>query len=1091
MSAMITADLVDLDLSADTKEAAARSLAERMVALGRVTDLEGFLADVAAREAQMPTGLDGGIGIPHCRSAHVTEPTLAFGRAPAGIDFGAPDGPADLVFLIAAPTGADDAHLTILSSLARHLMNESFTRALRTTATPSEAAALLTGDTPPPPATPDTPARTPTGAPTTTAPEPRAPDQSSPPAPPRTTPTADQASAAVSGAPGGAESAVPGGADLAAPGVEPPAPGQAGAAVSGAPGGAESAASDGEAAAPSRTGGPPAAPAADQVSPPVSGASPAEAPGQGPAPQAAAAAPGGGESAAPGGEAPAPSRTGDVPTAPTAPAAGQASAAVSGAPGSAESAVPAGEAPGLSRTGDAPTAPAAPAAGQASAAVSGAPGSAESAVPAGEAPAPSRTGGPPAAPAADQVSPPVSGASPAEVPGHGPAPQAAAAAPGGGESAALSGEAPVSSRTGEPPTVPATPAAGHVSPAVFGVSPAEVPGHGPAPQAAAAAPGGAESAAPGGEAPVSSRTGDAPTAPAAGQAVPPLSGAPGTEPPAGSGEEAPAPSRTGDAPAAPASPAAGQAQAPVPAPGGSGTGPATDGGPGGTPGFGKGWGGGEEPFRIVAVTSCPTGIAHTYMAAEALEQAARAAGVELVVETQGSAGFTRLAPAAVAAADAVIFAHDVPVREKDRFAGKPTVDVGVKAGINRAAALIAEARAKAAARDTHVEPTATPTAPASTPASTPVVHTGEPHDGYATKLRKWLMSGVSYMVPFVAAGGLLIALGFALGGWDIDKAPSVAEHFAWGQADSWAALMFQIGGLAFGFLVPVLAGYIAYGMADRPGLVPGFVGGAVALTINAGFLGGLVAGLVAGGTVLAVQRVPIPTVLRGIMPVVVIPLLSSVVVGFLMFLVIGKPIASLQKALTDWLSGLSGANAIVLGVILGLMMCFDLGGPVNKVAYAFAVGGLASPNEGSLKVMAAVMAAGMVPPLAMALATTVRGRLFTRTERENGKAAWVLGASFISEGAIPFAAADPLRVIPAAMAGGAVTGALSMAFECTLGAPHGGVFVIPLIGHPLLYLLAIAAGTVVSTALVVLLKSARKPLSPEESGAEPKVAVAA
>lgn len=338
------------------------------------------------------------------------------------------------------------------------------------------------------------------------------------------------------------------------------------------------------------------------------------------------------------------------------------------------------------------------------------------------------------------------------------------------------------------------------------------------------------------------------------------------------------------------------------------------------------------------------------------------------------------------------------------------------------------------------------------------------------------------MVPFVAAGGLLIALGFAIGGWQVDKAPSVAEHFAWTEATSWAALLFQIGGLAFAFLVPVLAGYIAYGMADRPGLVPGFVGGSVAVTINAGFLGGLAAGLIAGAVVMGIQRVRIPTVLRGIMPVVVIPLISSAIVGFLMFLVIGKPIASLQSALTDWLEGLSGANAIILGVILGLMMCFDLGGPLNKVAYAFAVSGLANPTEGSLKVMAAVMAAGMVPPLAMALATTVRGRLFTKTERENGKAAWFLGASFITEGAIPFAAADPLRVIPASMAGGAVTGALSMAFGCTLRAPHGGIFVVPLIGQPLLYLVAIAAGVGVSTVSVILLKGARKATSPE-SGA--------
>ncbi|MFP3992711.1 fructose-specific PTS transporter subunit EIIC [Streptomyces sp. E11-3] len=669
MSEMITAELVDLDLSADTKEAAARSLAERMVAQGRVTDLDGFLADVAAREAQMPTGLDGGIGIPHCRSEHVAEPTLAFGRSAQGIDFGAPDGPADLIFLIAAPAGADDAHLTILSSLARRLMDGDFTSALRSADDAARTAALIRGDE-----------------------------------------------------------------------------------------GAESAESAGE-------------PSGVQAS--------------------------------------------------------DAQSSDAGAPG--------------------------------------------------------------------------------------------------------------------PPDEPA------------------------------------------------------------------------------------------------------------------------------------------EPFRIVAVTSCPTGIAHTYMAAEALESAGQDAGVELVVETQGSAGFTRLDPAVIAAADAVIFAHDVPVREKDRFGGKPTVDVGVKAGINRPAELIAEVRGKAERGETTT---------AGRPS--PVEAAGEPGDGYGTKLRKWLMSGVSYMVPFVAAGGLLIALGFAIGGYEINEAKSVAEHFAWGQVDSWAALFFQIGALAFSFLVPVLAGYIAYGMADRPGLVPGFVGGAVAVTINAGFLGGLAAGLIAGATVMGIQRLRIPAVLRGIMPVVIIPLLSSIVVGFLMFLVVGKPIAELQSALTNWLEGLNGANAIILGVILGLMMCFDLGGPLNKVAYTFAIGGLgAGATDGNLKVMAAVMGAGMVPPLAMALATTVRGKLFTKTERENGKAAWVLGASFITEGAIPFAAADPLRVIPASMVGGAVTGALSMGFGATLQAPHGGVFVVPLIGQPLLYLLAVAVGVCVSAGLVIVLKGARKAAPAGSDAADAAAAQAA
>ncbi|MGW1818473.1 PTS fructose transporter subunit IIABC [Streptomyces sp. NPDC002125] len=642
MSELITAELVDLDLSAETKSAAARSLADRMVTAGRVTDLDGFLADVAAREAQMPTGLDGGIGIPHCRSEHVTAPTLAFGRSPRGIDFCAPDGPADLIFLIAAPAGADDDHLTILSALARRLMDPGFTGALRAESDPAVAAALISGEQVP-------------------------------------------AEAGATGAAAGPEAAEP--------------------------------------------------------------------------------------------------------------------------------------------------------------------------------------------------------------------------------------------------------------------------------------------------------------------AV-------------------------------------------------------------------------AEPFRIVAVTSCPTGIAHTYMAAESLEAAARAEGVVLHVETQGSAGFERLDPAVIAAADAVIWAHDVEVRERARFGGKPVVDTGVKAGINRPAELIAEARRKAERGEISRISDAREDAGAGGPDAAP--------GHFGVRLRTYLMSGVSYMVPFVAAGGLLIALSFAIGGYEIASAKSVADHFVWGEADSWAALLNQIGSAAFGFLVPVLAGYIAYGMADRPALVPGFVGGAIALTIDAGFLGGLVAGLLAGAVVRAIQRVKVHPTLRGIMLVLVIPLLASAAVGFLMFIVVGKPIASLQNALTDWLNGLSGSNAVILGVVLGLMMCFDMGGPLNKVAYAFAVGGLADPTPGSLKVMAAVMAAGMVPPLALAFATTVRGRLFTRTERENGRAAWVLGASFITEGAIPFAAADPLRVIPSAMAGGAVTGALSMAFGCTLRAPHGGVFVVPLIGEPFLYLLAIAAGTAVSTALLLALKGMRR-----------------
>jgi fructose PTS system EIIBC or EIIC component len=690
MSDMITADLVDLDLTADTKGAAARSLAERMVRARRVTDLDGFLADVAAREAQMPTGLEGGIGIPHCRSEHVTEPTLAFGRSEAKVDFGAVDGPADLIFLIAAPAGADADHLSILSSLARRLMDTEFTGALRSADDPRAVAALIRGDEP----------------------------------------AAEAAAEAVP------ESVVERAVESAAEAVPEPKP------------------------------------VAETVAEPVA-----------------------------------------------------------------------------------------------------------------------------------------------------------------------------------------------------------------------------------------------------------------------------EPDQAG------------------------------------------------QPFRVVAVTSCPTGIAHTYMAAERLQQAGADKGVELIVETQGSAGFTRLDPAVIAAADAVIFAHDVEVREKERFAGKATVDVGVKAGINRPGELIDEVRGKAERGEI--------TTPA-TGGGAPMNKGAGETDNFGTKLRKWLMTGVSYMVPFVAAGGLLIALSFAVGGYEIVSAKPVVGHFDWAETASWAALMFQIGSGAFSFLIPVLAGYIAYGMADRPGLVPGFVGGYISVTIKAGFLGGLVAGLIAGAVVLGIQKVKVHRTLRGIMPVLVIPLLSSIVVGFLMFVVIGKPIASAQKGMTDWLSGLSGANAIILGVILGLMMCFDLGGPVNKVAYAFATGGIAvtDPTPGALKIMAAVMAAGMVPPLAMALATVARGGLFTEEERENGKAAWVLGASFISEGAIPFAAADPLRVIPTSMVGGAVTGALTMAFGNTLRAPHGGIFVVPLIGKPLLYLIAIAVGTAVTAGLVILLKGLRKEKKPDSVAAaraeeQPRVPVAA
>jgi fructose PTS system EIIBC or EIIC component len=502
-------------------------------------------------------------------------------------------------------------------------------------------------------------------------------------------------------------------------------------------------------------------------------------------------------------------------------------------------------------------------------------------------------------------------------------------------------------------------------------------------------------------------------------------------------------------------------------------------------------------MKFVAVTSCPTGIAHTYMAAEGLEQAAKADGHTIEVETQGSAGFEPLGAETIAAADAVIFAADVPVRERARFAGKPLVEAGVKKAITDGPGLIAQA--VAAAEEAQSGPMAVPSgspAPAAGGLSTKV----DQRASTGARVRQWLMTGVSYMIPFVAAGGILIALGFMLAqiAWGetgailVTKVPlaDLIAGFNPGSSKDWAALLFQVGVASFGFLVPILAGFIAFAIADRPGLTPGIVGGALAVVVGAGFLGGIAAGFVGGFAALWISRWKVPKGVRGVMPVVVIPLLSVFITGFTMIVVLGRPLKALADGLASWLNGLSGANLILLGAILGLMMAFDLGGPVNKVAYTFATTGLAAATTAtggtSLKVMAAVMAAGMTPPLGLALATTVRKRLFSEAERENGQAAWLLGASFITEGAIPFAAADPLRVIPSAMFGSAVTGGLVMLFGNSLRAPHGGIWVTPLIGSPLLYLLAIAIGTVITAAAVIGLKAAgpgpvKTPLDPAEA----------
>ncbi|MBG0718210.1 PTS transporter subunit EIIC, partial [Microbacterium sp. 2C] len=496
-----------------------------------------------------------------------------------------------------------------------------------------------------------------------------------------------------------------------------------------------------------------------------------------------------------------------------------------------------------------------------------------------------------------------------------------------------------------------------------------------------------------------------------------------------------------------------------------------------------------RPARIVAVTACATGIAHTFMAADALTAAGQQAGVDLVVEPQGSSGYKPLPQSVIDDADAVIFAVDVDVRDQQRFAGKPVVRVPVKKGIEQPAALIDEA----------VASVGNPLAPrvsgnADTAAAARAEGGGA---GVGSAIKRSLLTGVSYMIPFVAGGGLLIALGFLLGGYTIafDADKILGASTLWNLGDTslivyLGAVLFKIGALSFGFLVPALAGYIAYGLADRPGIAPGFVAGAVASFMGAGFLGGIVGGLLAGLAAWWLNSLDVPRWLRGLMPVVIIPLLGSIFASGLMLLVLGGPIAWLTQALNTWLSSLTGAGVIILGIILGLMMCFDLGGPVNKVAYAFATGNLAAGIAGDeryLQIMAAVMAAGMVPPLAMALASTVIDRkLFTEPERENGKAAWLLGAAFISEGAIPFAAADIFRVIPAMMLGGAVTGALSMAFAVTSKAPHGGLFVFFAIDNFWLWLVAIAAGTVVAAFAVVALKrfAHRRPVDEVSSGAE-------
>lgn len=732
MSELITPELVTLDQDlGGTRETVIRHLAEKVVAAGRATTLEELFADAMAREQKTATGVPGGIAIPHCRSAAVTQASLAMARLKPPVDWGAKDGPADIVFFIAAPEGADQEHLQLLAKLARSLIKKDFTASLRSAATPQAIVELVDG-----------------------------------------------------------------------------------------------------------------------------------ALGLGPVP----------ESAQPG---------------------------AAGTPAS--DAAPAGSPHGAS--------------GAAGAAAGG----------------------------------------------------TAAAAPGAHRGAHAE------DRTGE------------------------------------------------------RRTGE-------------VHGGSGT-------------ATSGDAPA-------------------SATGP--------------------RPERLVAVTACPTGIAHTYMAADSLAAAAAERGIDLQVETQGSAGSTPLDPEVIRNADAVIFAVDVDVRDKGRFAGKPLVSGPVKRGIDEPGVMIEEALA--AAKDPNARTVSGGGGGGEERASTG----GENFGG---QLKRALLTGVSYMIPFVAGGGLLIALGFLLGGYELslsnDEGVANGDILLDGTGlfnlppdgllAYLGAVFWKIGNISLGFLVPALAGYIAYALADRPGIAPGFTAGAVALYMDAGFLGGIAGGLLAGYVAMWVGGWKVPSWLRGLMPVVIIPLIASLIASGLLLLVLGGPIAALTLALNDWLSGLTGVAAIGLGVILGLMMGADLGGPINKVAYAFAVAGLgegAFDNQAPWQIMAAVMAAGMVPPLGMALATVLDKSQFSMALRENGKAAWLLGAAFISEGAIPFAAADPLRVIPSTMLGGAVAGAICMAAGVTSQAPHGGIFVFFAIGNVFMFIVAILAGMVVSALVLVGLKR----LTGSKKAEEPVVA---
>ena len=466
----------------------------------------------------------------------------------------------------------------------------------------------------------------------------------------------------------------------------------------------------------------------------------------------------------------------------------------------------------------------------------------------------------------------------------------------------------------------------------------------------------------------------------------------------------------------------------------------------------------KDDVFIVAVTACPTGIAHTYMAAEAIEKKAKELGYQVKVETRGSGGAKNvLTDDEIAKAAGVIVACDTNV-PTDRFDGKKVIECQVSDGINKAEELIK----RIAAGDAPVFK-----ASGKKEASHSSIG-GKESIGH--QIYKHLMNGVSHMLPFVVGGGILIAIAFLIDGFSVDLNSLPADQRAnFGTITQGAALFKGIGGTAFGFMLPILAGFIAMSIADRPGLAVGFVGGSIAANGTSGFLGALVAGFVAGYIVLLLKKVfsKLPESLDGMKPVLLYPLLGIFLVGVIMQFIVEPPIGALNTAINNGLNGLNGASAVVLGVLLGGMMSVDMGGPVNKAAYVF---GTASIAAGNYNIMAAVMIGGMVPPIAIALATIFFKNKFTAEERKAGPTNFIMGLSFITEGAIPFAASDPLHVLPACVVGSAVAGGLSMAFGCTLMAPHGGIFVVPTIGNPLMYLVALVIGAFIACGLLGLLK---------------------